>query len=95
MTAVSTRLSRRIKADFPDAGSAPEVERIVGGAADSERVQAAIVLAAKGDLRLVQHGVELAGIDWRDVLVNGGLADETWPELLDAELGPAGPGEQA
>jgi hypothetical protein len=30
----------------------------------------------------------LARIDWRDVLVNGGLANENWNAVLRAELGP-------
>jgi len=25
--------------------------------------------------------------DWRDVLARGGLADDDWPQRLDAELG--------
>jgi len=29
----------------------------------------------------------LALIDWHDVLVNGGLANESWNAVLQAELG--------
>ena len=54
-----------------------------------ERVQAAIVMWAKGDLRRFDDSVALTELDRRDVLVRGGLADEDWPERLDVELGPA------
>lgn len=87
MTRVSARLSRRISQDFPEPGSANEVGRMVSEAANSERIQAAIVLAAAGDLTLIQYGVELASVDWRDVLMNGDLANDDWPARLDAELG--------
>lgn len=80
---------RMILADFPAPGSGTEVAEQVAAASGDERVQAAIVLAAQGDLRAIRYGVELAAIDWRDVLVNGGLSDENWPAVLDLRLGPA------
>ncbi|MFL6156355.1 MAG: hypothetical protein ACJ72D_09700 [Marmoricola sp.] len=86
---VTPRLARRITRDFPDAATASEVARVVTGAANWERVQAAIVLPARGDLGSIREGAELAGTDWRDVLVNGGLADDDWPSRLDSELGPS------
>lgn len=89
---VTTRLLGRIRADFPDPGSAEEIARLLGEATKSERIQAAIVLAAKGDMKLLRYGLDLAGVDWRDVLMNGGLENEDWPARLDAELGPTGPG---
>ncbi len=64
-----------------------EVTRRVGGASDSERVQAAIVLAAQGDPSEIARLVELAWVDWRDVLVDGGLENEDWPAHLDHQLG--------
>jgi hypothetical protein len=88
MTAVSPRLRRRITLDFPSAGSADEVERMVAGASGHERVQAAIVFWAGGDLDRLRDSVALAAIDRRDVLVRGGLADGEWGQRLDAELGP-------
>jgi integrase len=91
MNGVSTRLRRRIERDFPGPGSAREVVRIVAEASPTERVQAAIVLAAEGELRMIRDGAELAGIDWRDVSVNGGLAHEDWAQELDRQLGPGGP----
>lgn len=84
---VSRRLARRIVSDFPQPGSAGEVERIVAAASDSERVQAAIVLAAGGDFSDLKRQSELAIRDWRDALVNGGLAHEDWRQRLDTTLG--------
>jgi hypothetical protein len=62
--------------------------RLVEAASDDERIQAAIVFAASGDVSGIRAGAELARIDWRDVLVNGGLADDDWTSVLFAELGP-------
>jgi len=92
-----TRLERRIRRDFPEPGSAPEILRVLDGlpvAAGyaerelrSERIRAAIVLSAGGDVTKFRRAVELAKRDWRDVLVAGGLADADWAVRLDAELG--------
>jgi hypothetical protein len=54
----------------------------------SERVQAAVVLAARGDEELLTEAVDLARADWRDVLVAAGLADGNWQHRLDEVLGP-------
>jgi hypothetical protein len=89
--AVSARLKRRVAVEFPEAGSAEEVVRLLAKGADSERVQAAIVLAAHGDIRRIQWGIKQASIDWRDVLVSGGLAGQDWAETLDRQLGPERP----
>lgn len=88
MSTVSARLQRRVAHDFPQPGCAEEVVRLLAAVSDSERVQAAIVFAADGDLRELQRGAELAAVDWRDVLMNGNLAHDDWPGVLDSELGP-------
>lgn len=95
---ISTRLEGRIRRDFPEPGSAPEVLRTLENLPDaagygaevfeSERVQAAIVLLAQGSIRKFEAAVQLAKTDWRDVLVAAELADADWPDRLDAELGP-------
>lgn len=85
---VSARVRARIDRDFPAPGSADEVSRLVAEASDSERIQAAMVLWAGGSVERVLDSVELARIDWRDVLVRGGLENEDWRDRLDAELGP-------
>jgi hypothetical protein len=54
----------------------------------SERIQAAAVVFARGDLDRLAEARQLARIDWRDLLVVGGLAYEDWPDRLDELLGP-------
>ena len=88
MHEMTRRLRRRVDADFREQGSADEVVRIVSQVSETEHIQAAIVLWADGDLSRIRDSVELSQVDWRDVLVRGGLADEDWPRRLDAELGP-------
>ena len=92
-----SRLERRIQRDWPEAGSANGVLRLLAGLADragydremfaSERLQAAVVLLAHGDLRGPHQACELALTDWRDLLVAADLADADWPQRLDDELG--------
>ena len=53
----------------------------------SERLLAAI--AVEADARGLPAALELARIDWRDVLVIAGLGNEDWPAVLDSLLGPA------
>ncbi len=84
---VTERLAARVRRDFPEKGSADDLIRRLGELSDSERIQSAIVLWAAGDLARFNDSVALAGIDWRDVLVRGGLADDDWPTRLDQELG--------
>jgi hypothetical protein len=98
-----SRLERRIQRDFPEPGSANGVLRLLAelpGRAGyghemlaSERVQAAAVLLADGDLRRLRQALELAAQDWRDLLVAAGLANGDWPQRLNDELGePSRPG---
>jgi hypothetical protein len=92
------RLELRIRRDFPGPGSAGSVLEQLAGllrragydeeVLASERVQAAIVLLAAGDIGRFRHAIDLAAADWRDVLVASGLADEDWKVRLDRELGP-------
>ncbi len=85
---VNERLAARVRRDFPEPGSAPEILRLLAEASDTERVQAAIVFTASGNIERLRAELALAKIDWRDVLVNGGLANDGWPAILDQELGP-------
>ena len=85
---MSDRLRARIDRDFPEPGSADEVARLVAGASDSERIQAAIVLLATGDLDRLHAAVSLTAEDWRDTLCAAGLEHDDWPSRVDAELGP-------
>jgi hypothetical protein len=84
---VSKRVRKRIERDFPEPGSASAVVDLVDAAGESERVQAAIVVWANGDLARLRDACELSSLDWRDVLVRAGLEDEDWRLRLDAEFG--------
>ena len=93
-----TRLDLRIQHDFPAPGAAHGIIAVldrlpVEAGYDpesfrSERIRAAIVLLANGDLSRFREAVELAKTDWRDVLVAAGLAHEDWPARLDEALDP-------
>jgi len=92
---VSPRLGRWIIANFP-AGTSAQVLRqladlppVTTGGQDAERILAAMVLDTKGSFEAFRQRLELAAVDWRDLLVGGGLGDEDWPRRLDAVLGPA------
>ena len=56
---------------------------------DPERLQAACVLPARGDISEFARRVRLLNRDWRDALVAAALAQPDWPRKLDAELGPS------
>lgn len=87
MGELTARVRRRIENDFAESGSAAEVVRLVSESSDSERIQAAILLWARGDLNRLMDVRDLAAKDWRDALVRGGLGHDDWPDRLDAELG--------
>ncbi|MEV6259885.1 hypothetical protein AB0M42_03815 [Streptomyces sp. NPDC051784] len=97
MIEITDRLQRRIRRDFPDAKVAEEVEShlrlmvwklgsdgMVG--VGQERLMAAVVIYARGDIRQLKKAVSLAQLDWRDLLVAAYLADEDFPQHLDQEL---------
>jgi hypothetical protein len=94
----TTRLVRRIRADFDD-GSADDVinglNEMAASSTDpqhgSERVQAAVVLLGQGDVSRLEEATQLALADWRDVLVAAGLAAVDWRDRLDQALGSDGP----
>lgn len=85
----TARLTRRVHADFgADAELVLAALAELSAYASSERVQAAVVKLARGDLGRLDRQLQEARIDWRDVLVPAGLAHEDWPEQLDTYLGP-------
>jgi hypothetical protein len=87
----TARLARRVRDDFGD-----DAELVLAALSDlhgyaaSERLQAAVVKLAGGDLGELDRQLREARIDWRDVLVAAGFAHEDWSERLDAYLGPNG-----
>jgi hypothetical protein len=99
MTATTARLERRIRRDFPEPGAATGVLRLLtdlpqragydGDILASERVQAAVVLAASGNLARLRQMLDLATA-WCDALVAAELADQDWQQRLDIELGQQG-----
>lgn len=95
---VTERLHRRIRTDLPGEQAAQGVvgalrELVVDLGPDGtrgttpERLTAAVVLFAQGDIQRVRSAVRLALTDWRDLLMAADLGDENWPARLDEELG--------
>jgi hypothetical protein len=96
MVPVSSRVRRRLVADFGPKGEdmARRVERAIDSAPlaqlqDQERLHAAVVLAADGTVEGFEAQLELAQLDWRDVLMNAGLENFDYAVRTDAEFGPA------
>lgn len=90
MTVPSPRIAERLAADF--GASAPAMlstlERLkVSQQVDSERIHAAILLAARGSQTMFEDALEHAQEDWRDLLDRTGLADANWHLTLDAGFG--------
>jgi hypothetical protein len=93
---VTPRLCKRIEHDFPP-DAAMGVLRYLEGMCDSEyggqgreRVQAALVIASYGRRERFESMVQLLRMDWRDVLMAGGLGHDDWRAVLDRELGVPG-----
>lgn len=57
-----------------------------------ERVRFAVLKLSGGDLNELQRAIDLAKLDWRDVLVSAGFADNTkaheswWPSVRHGHL---------
>ena len=90
--AVSRRLEARVRRDFAADAADDVLARLAGlqlALADkqsTERIHAAIVLLAAGDLEKFDYAVWCAETDWRDVLVASSLSSG-WVARLDEELG--------
>lgn len=94
MTVPSDRIAERLANDFR--ATSPQLlgilERIkVSRQVDSERVHAAILMAARGNQTMFQDAVEHAQTDWRDLLDRVGLAGDDWAQVIDAEFGTTSP----
>ena len=89
----TARLARRVREDF---GADAELVLVtladLPDTASGERVQAAVVKLARGDLGRLDVQLREVQIDWRDVLVAAGFAHEDWPERVDDYLGSNGAG---
>ena len=95
VTTPSRRLTKRVRQDF-EPGHVKAVLDHLGTIPESlplginqhpERMQAALVLPARGDLEAFLARMRLAQADWRDALVAAGLGDGDWSARLDHELG--------
>ncbi len=93
MAIMTPRLKQRIRHDFgPGAEAVISLLTRFPSKVDvqdpevAERVQAAAVLAAGGDVGRLHDALELGLADWRDLLVAGGLAGASWREVLDGQL---------
>ena len=83
MALASHRLAQRVLADF---GATDLIDALIGDL-DGERVQAAVVIWARGDVDRLRDAAALAHQDRRDAHARARQADDNWPERLDAELG--------
>ena len=89
---MSQRLRRRVERDF-GAASETVLRRLaaldlpLAEGQSRERIQAAVIAGAGGDMSTFATFVEVAEYDWRDVLAAAGLADADWPARLDEALG--------
>jgi hypothetical protein len=90
-------LERRVRGDF--GGDADEVLALLttipeslplGERQSAERIQAAVVVAAQGNLTQFPTWLDIARTDWRDALMGAGLAHADWPHRLDEEFGRPG-----
>jgi hypothetical protein len=91
---LTPRIARYVRQHFEDT----DAELVLGALEDwrisyeekppSERLTAAVVLAAGGTLEGIDSAFREAERDWRDLLCSAGLENEDWPQLLDLRLGP-------
>ncbi len=88
MTAPSERLIRRIRQDFGRGTDDEVIRHLTALEPDdsSERIQAALVTGAAGVWSRFEQLLRQLELDWRAVLVAGGLANADWQARLDAEL---------
>lgn len=86
---IDERVAGRIRRDFPEPVVASRVCALLEewGEAwplEAQRVQAAIVLKAAGDVDTLVALVDLAHADYRDALMATGFADRDWRERMEA-----------
>ena len=90
---VTQRLARKIEQVFPADSAAVisilndlKVEWSDGDA--GERILAGVILVSEGDVNRLVMALEILEEDWRDLLMEAGLASEGWQSKLDTFLGP-------
>jgi len=84
---VSRRVEARIRREFGARDAELVLGRLEGLHAEKqspERLHAAVVLLARGDIARVEWA---SGIDWRDAFVWSGLG-ANWERRIEEEFGP-------
>jgi hypothetical protein len=91
---LSERIKRRISRDYtPDDRQAVEeilidlMSYMESKGIDAERVIAATLLDAEGEPDKLLDAVQLARIDFRDILMGSGLEHADWRDRLETEFG--------
>jgi len=89
---VSQRVADRVARDFPAAKQADVLDlldsisrgswRIFESETGRERIQAAVLKLAGGNIDALLAAAAEVEIDWRDVLVAAGMENEDWPERV-------------
>ncbi|MGV9613320.1 hypothetical protein [Nocardia xishanensis] len=95
LVTLSARIVRRIENDFSEDEIAVitqllgEVVEAVGRGRPvvEERIAAAILLYSRGDADRFARAALDAQQDWRDLMIDVGLADAGWEQRIDAEFG--------
>jgi phosphoribosylformimino-5-aminoimidazole carboxamide ribotide isomerase len=97
-TLLTARVRRRVERDYPGADRDTALDLLVGldlgssragrEAAGRERIHAALLMLAGGDVRRLASEAAEAARDWRDTLVAADLAGDDWPSRVESELGP-------
>lgn len=92
MVELTPRLRRRLDADFGQEaqGFAAELELLpesINSGQDPERIQASVLLAARGSVQEFTAMLALARMDWRDLLVSAGLENGDYAKVMRRRLG--------
>jgi hypothetical protein len=93
---MTTRIAARLDRDFK-AAERDQALYIVASVLESdpdrtpdgiERVHAALLRLASGNLQRLLDAAALAELDWRDLFVDAGLENDDWRELVAEDFGP-------
>ncbi|MFI9174233.1 hypothetical protein [Streptomyces lincolnensis] len=91
---LSSRITRRVSRDFAEQDRQAVEEVLLGvvgdaggGSDEAERILAAVLLHAAGDVDRLLAFADMARVDLRDVLMGSGLEYGDWAARLDAEFG--------
>ena len=92
MVELTQRLRRRLDSDFGQEAQrlAAELEQLpvsINSGQDPERIQAAVLLGAGGSAQAFSAMLDLARLDWRDLLVSAGLENGDYAKVMTRRLG--------